>query len=339
MVTKKLELLNEQTSPLHRIMWVHNDDEPARRVFENNICAFHIGNGVIMSVAHNLRTELQFFRTISEESFQTDILQNVHPSLRWLFDVSFVLDSQTNKRYVNIPNQDDFIKVKDEILRINYDTRWISLNQRNFCKPFLIVQFKNNQFYNDPELTELFDTNRYFHEPNIGRHTFLIEVEIINPIYSEDVTIYRIVNTDQRIIDKLPKISLDYNLYDCNSNNFCCLQASPNNSNLGRLLNDAKIEGMLDHWTDFIDYIGGNYFFEGTRYLIKGYFRFGSSGAPYVIYDNESESFKANAIQSEASGIQLDINNNREGNFQYINAIASPLLNVKTSIEQALNMK
>lgn len=65
--------------------------------------------------------------------------------------------------------------------------------------------------------------------------------------------------------------------------------------------------------------------FEGLRYLIKGYFRFGSSGAPYIFYDQKSGSFKANAVQSEACPLQLSINNNREGNFQFVNALASPL--------------
>lgn len=92
----------------------------------------------------------------------------------------------------------------------------------------------------------------------------------------------------------------------------------------------------IDHWNCFGDAIGGNYIMDGTRYLIKGYFRFGSSGAPYVLYDDESNSFKVNAIQSEASGIQLSINNNRNGNFQYINAIATPLDNIRAEIEQQL---
>lgn len=336
MTAKKLELVNEQTSPLFRIMWVHNDSEPARRAFDNNICAFNIGNGIILSVAHNLRTEATFFRTISDASFQADILPNVSPGLQQLFNNSFVLDNQTNRRYINIPIEADVKRVTDEIKRINYDTRWISLNQRNFCKPFLIVQFRNNQFYNDPDLTAMFNANRYFHEPSLGRHTFLIELEIVNPIYQEDIAIYRIVNTDQAIIDKLPSIQIDYNLVDSNATNFFCLQSAPVD-NLGRLLNDARIEGMLDHWNMFVDRFGGNYHMEGTRYLIKGYFRFGSSGAPYVIYNNESESFKVNAIQSEASPIQLSINNSRDGNFQYINAIASPLQNARISIEQILN--
>ena len=72
---------------------------------------------------------------------------------------------------------------------------------------------------------------------------------------------------------------------------------------------------------------------DGLRYLIRGYFRFGSSGAPYVYYSEAEGQFKVNAIQSEASPIQLSINNNREGNYQYVNAIASPLKNIQGELE------
>ena len=68
-----------------------------------------------------------------------------------------------------------------------------------------------------------------------------------------------------------------------------------------------------------------NYIFEGLRYLIRGYFRFGSSGAPYVKYNDASKQFKVIAVQSEACPIQLTIKNDRKGNFQYVNALASPL--------------
>jgi len=333
---KKLYLVSEQTSPLFRIMWVTNDSEPARRSFDNNICAFHIGKGFILSVAHNLRTEATLFRTIDEAAFQTDIIQKITPNLQQLFSKSFSLDNLTNKRYINIPKENDAKKVIEELKRINYDTRWITLNKKHYCKPFLIIQFRNNQFYNDPALTALFNANRYFFEPTLNRHTFLVEVEMVNAFYNSDITIYKIVHTDQDVINKISSIQIDYNLLDSNAENFCCLQSAPVD-NLGRLLNDARIEGILDHWNIFNDRFDGAYLMEGTRYLIKGYFRFGSSGAPYVVYDKENEIFKVNAIQSEASGIQLSINNNRDGNFQYINAIASPLNNAKTEIEQLLN--
>jgi hypothetical protein len=66
MVTKKKELVNEQTSPLFRIMWIHNDTEPARRVFDNNISSFHIGHGFILSVAHNKRIQALLFKSIKK---------------------------------------------------------------------------------------------------------------------------------------------------------------------------------------------------------------------------------------------------------------------------------
>ena len=73
------------------------------------------------------------------------------------------------------------------------------------------------------------------------------------------------------------------------------------------------------------------------RYLIKGYFRFGSSGAPYI-RRNEQGRFVVNAIQSEASPIQLSIGNAREGNFQYVNAIASPLSGIEEQLRNHLNV-
>ena len=73
MIAKKLELTNEQTSPLFRIMWVSNVNIPIKRQFDNNISAFHIGNGFIISVAHNLRSESQIIKTIPEIVYQTEI--------------------------------------------------------------------------------------------------------------------------------------------------------------------------------------------------------------------------------------------------------------------------
>ena len=55
--------------------------------------------------------------------------------------------------------------------------------------------------------------------------------------------------------------------------------------------------------------------------------------APELFYDDNEKQFKVNAVQSEASPLQLSINNNREGNFQYVNAIASPLSIVKSKLE------
>ncbi len=102
------------------------------------------------------------------------------------------------------------------------------------------------------------------------------------------------------------------------------------------MLNESRIEGILDHHAIQPDGIGGSYVLEGFRYLLKGYFRFGSSGAPYLIYDVSDNKFKVNAVQSEASPIQLIINGKMEGNSQYINAIASPLLTIQEDLKKII---
>ncbi len=335
MLTRQLELTNEQTSPLFRLMWIHNVGEPARRHFDNNICAFHIGNGFILSVAHNIKTEALVFKSIDNAIFTAEILPHLNATQTQLFNQCYLLDSQTNKRYINIVNQADAQTLVDTLRQINFDTRWLTMTQRNFCTPFLIIQFKNNQFYNDPALTQHFNGNTYFHEPALNRHTFLIEVELVEAFYSEDIALYRIVNTHQNVINRLPSITPDYSVLPDSQSTYYCLQSSPGGF-LGKLLNKAQIEGYLDHHGTFGDRFGGNYTFEGLRYLIKGYFRFGSSGAPYVYYDNETDQFKVNAVQSEACPVQLSINNNREGNFQYVNAIASPLNIIETRLQAHL---
>ncbi len=332
MLTQQLELTNEQTSPLFRIMWIHNVTEPHRRHYDNNICAFHIGNGFILSVAHNLRREAQIFKSIEQGVFATDILPHLNPEQVLLFDKCYPLDNVTGKRYLNIVDQNDVQTIVTTLKQINFDTRWLTLMQRNICKPHMIIQFKNNQFYNDVALTGRFNANTYFPEPSLNRHTFLVEVELVEAYYNEDIALYRIINTNQDIINRIPSIVVDFSLLRDNQENYYCLQSSPTGP-VGKLLNKAQIEGFTEHFGVFPDNIGGNYTFEGTRYLIKGYFRFGSSGAPYVFFDTENNQFKVNAIQSEACPIQLSIDNKQEGNYQYINAIASPLYIVQNRLE------
>jgi len=316
-------------------MWIHNITEPTRRHYDNNICAFHIGNGFILSVAHNIKTEALIFKSIDNAIFTADILPHLNPAQTQLFNQCYPLDPQTNKRYINIINQADVQTVVDTLKQINFDTRWLTLTQRNICKPFLIIQFKNNQFYNDATLTGHFNGNTYFHEPALNRHTFLVEVELVEAFYNEDIALYRITNTHQDIINRLPSITPNFSILPDNQSNYYCLQSSPGGF-LGKLLNKAQIEGYLDHHGTFGDRFGGNYTFEGLRYLIKGYFRFGSSGAPYVYFDTDTDQFKVNAVQSEACPIQLSINNNREGNFQYVNAIASPLNIIEARLQAHL---
>ena len=332
-----LEIINEQQSPLFRIMSTFNDDDPARRKFDNNISASHIGNGYILSVAHNIRGESKLVNSLNESDFQNDIINKSNPSEIILFNKCYQLDSQTNKRYKNITDQNDIPLLINAFKRINYDTRWVTLYSKGICKPFLIIQFKNNLFYNDPAVTSLFNTDHIFPEPDLQVHTFIIELDLIETYWSADISLYKIVNdTDQQIVNKIPSANIHFDMVDIGKSLYC-LQGSPSGTNLGRMLNESRIEGILDHHACRVDPIGGNFVLEGHRYLLKGYFRFGSSGAPYLIYDTDSYSFMINAVQSEGSPIQLSINNNKEGNFQYINAIASPLLIIQDALKGIIN--
>lgn len=337
-LNKQLELTNEQTSPLFRIMWIQNREEPHRRHFENNICAFHIGNGFILSVAHNLKVEANIFKSIDNTLYLTAIFPHLNPEQRQLFESCYPLELGYEKRYANITNPNDFQNIINLLKQINFDTRWTTLMNHKITKPHLVIQFKDHLFYNNPELSQHFNPTTYFEEPQIKRHTFLVEVELVEAFYSEDIALYKITNTPQNVIDSLPSLEVDYSLLDDNQENYYCLQSSPT-SEIGKLLNKAQIDGFTEHFSIFQEPIGGNYNLEGLRYLIKGYFRFGSSGAPYVVYDSDANKFKVNAVQSEACPIQLSINNQRDGNYQYINAIASPLQIIQERLEKHLHKK
>ena len=108
MLAKQLELTHEQTSPLFRIMWIQNSNDPQRRHFENNICAFHIGNGYILSVAHNLKAEAKIFKSIAQSLYETAILPYLNSVQAQLFETCFPLDVTTNKRYWNSANPNDY---------------------------------------------------------------------------------------------------------------------------------------------------------------------------------------------------------------------------------------
>jgi hypothetical protein len=336
MITKKLELIDEQTSPLFRILWAFNSDEPVKRQFGNNICAFHIGNGFILTVAHNLRTEAGAIHSMEEEIYQREIYPKLNPAQKQVYDQWYPFDAASNKRYLHITDPNSSKTIVETFRQINFDTRWQTLVEKKICRPNLIVQFRDNLFYSDASLTRNnFNSSTYFHEPSLNRHTFILGLEFVKAFYSDDIALYRIASTSPDIIAKLPYVPVDYSMLDDNESNLYCLQSS-SGSSLGRLLNIAKIEGYADSWSMFADRIGGNYIMDGTRYLIRGYFRFGSSGAPYIVYHEHERQFKVNAIQSEASGIQLSINNSREGNFQYVNAIASPLKNIMTELKRCM---
>lgn len=336
MITNKLDLINEQTSPLFRIMWGYNVEDPKRKQFGNNICAFHIGNGYILTVAHNLKTESGIVNSIDETIYHSEILPKLNLAQIQVLDQYYPLDPATSKRYANVNDPNAIKIISDNLRQIKFDTRWATLNEKNICTPYLIVQFRDGLFYNDVALTKYFNESMYFQEQSLNRHTFLIKLELQKAFYSDDIALYKIVDTKEEIRNRLPAITPDFSILNNDITDFYCVQSSPG-SFLGRLLNNAIMEGYSDHWSLFNDRIGGNYVMDGLRYLIRGYFRFGSSGAPYVYFNSDEGRFMVNAIQSEASPIQLSINNNREGNYQYVNAIASPLVNIQNEMQNYIS--
>ena len=337
LIDKKHALIDEQSSPLQRIMWVYNEDEPQKRSFENNICTFHVGNGYFLSVAHNLRIQAGFYRSINEELYKKEIFPKLDGSQNRFLEQHYFNDEYTHKRYLNTADPTALQGIGNILKQKRFDTRWVTLAEKKVCKPYLVFQFRNNSFYNDPSLTRLFDPARIMYDNDAHKYTFLIEVELVKPFYDADIALYRIVGAPKEVVERIPVAGICYDFLDESTEKLFCLQSSPSGPT-GRLLNVANIEGMLDHFGIFPDDVGGNYLFEGYRYLIRGYFRFGSSGAPYFYYNQERGMYVVNAIQSEASGIQLSIKNDREGNFQYVNAIASPLYIIKEELEKLLSI-
>ena len=335
MIVPTLDIISEQKSPLFRIMWVTNAGDLSRRQFDNNISAFHIGGGVVLSVAHNLRLENPILKSIPETIFREEILAKLNDQQKKMFEQSYYLDEVSGMRNIVVNHAPVLQGITETIRSINFDTRWFHLAERNISSPHLIIQFSDQQFYKNSNLTSRFSEYDYFYEPTLNRHTFLLKMKLVKAFYGSDIAVYKIYDTDGDIIESLPFLEPDFEILPDNTQSFYCLQSSPAGF-LGRLLNKAQIEGYMDQYQVFNDRIGGNYVLEGYRYLIRGYFRFGSSGAPYIIQNQESGKFKVNAIQSEASPIQLSINNKMEGNFQYVNAIASPLNIIKEELKEII---
>ena len=147
MFEKKLALIHEQSSPLFRIMNIYDHSNPMRRRFSNNISAFHVGNGIILTVAHHLRADASRFESIDQVFFEANIRPHLNASQILLFDQYYPLDPATNKRYSNIIDQKVAQSIIETLKQIKFDTRWFNLINCNICNPFLIVQFINRQFY------------------------------------------------------------------------------------------------------------------------------------------------------------------------------------------------
>lgn len=337
MKEQKLAAINDQTSPMFRIMAIQNDLEPQWRQYDNNICAFHIGRGFILSVGHNLRLEAGLFKSISEERYQSEIASHLNPSEIQHFEQILIPGPHPGKRYLKVNNQNDVPAFAAALKRIHFDTRWQTLYQKEIAKPYLLVQQRGPVFFNDQRVHDQFNPLMNFVDPNSKRQSYLIETKLIDAWYEDDIALYRVVNTPEAIIASLPFFEIDAEIYDVSDGDYFCVQTAPSDLNPGRMINEANIEGLVDQYTPFKDRFGGNYNLQGLRYLIKGYFRFGSSGAPYIKFDRPTETFKVNAVQSEACPIQLEIKGSRAGNFQFVNAIATPLANVAEQINRHMN--
>ena len=326
------QLVHEQSSPLFRIMSVYDDTDPTKRQFEANISAFHIGNGVILSVAHYLFQRSPLIPSAPDPFFRNEILAKFSATDANHVKTLFHFDSATKKWRAAIADE----KVKQDLTKRfetqKCDTRLQTLHANAVCKPFLILNFENNQIFNNSSITSQLNPAHILHEPFLRRYTFLLELELVSVFPRRDIAIYRLVNAPSDLARALPSIPVDYQMYDDRAENLYCLQSSPSNSNLGRLLNRAWIDGILDQHGVWPDGVGGTHVIDGMRYLIRGYFRFGSSGAPYIKFNNSLTEARVIAIQSEACPIQLAIKNDREGNFQYVNALATPLQLVESEL-------
>ena len=246
MKEQKLAAINDQTSPLFRIMAIHNDNEPIRRQVDNNICAFHIGNGYLLSVAHALKGELTIFRSMTDARFQADIVPHLSAAELAQLNVWYLLDNVTQKRYLNTNEQNDHDQIIAILKRINYDTRFETLYHNQICKPYLIIQQRTMQYYNNAVAHGNFNPINVFLDPNSQRQTYLIETELVESFTEDDVALYRIVNTHQSIIDLIPRFEIDSEVYDVTNKDFFCLQTAPSDLTPGRLLNEANIEGLAD---------------------------------------------------------------------------------------------
>jgi len=331
----KFSLINEDCSPLFRIMSVYNSNT-VNKHFTNNVCAFHVGNGVILSVAHNLRGLERLPPVISNTFYQNEIANKIKLNDRQRFSNIYPIIPGTNFRElvgINPGNAESYAKKLDEA---KADRRYVKLYNENCCKPFLVATFRKDAFCGDSSLNVHIPNVHHFIEPSLNRFTFLLELELLDSFINEDISIYRIINTKKEIIDKLPFINVDFQMHDTDTDDCYCLQSAPFD-NLGRILNKANIEGILDNFSQEADILDNKYTLDGIRYLIKGYFRFGSSGAPYVKFDQTDDSFKVFALQSQASYIQLSINGKMDGNVQFVNGVATPLFHVEQRLKEILD--
>lgn len=117
------KIVDEQYSPLFRIMSVYDSDDSSKRRFGNNICAFHISHGYVLSVAHNLRTPAGVPNSLPEKEYQ-NILNILNSTQKLNFNTSYALDNISNKRHLNTGIEPSQLQQLGTILnQVNYDDR------------------------------------------------------------------------------------------------------------------------------------------------------------------------------------------------------------------------
>ena len=126
MDNKILALINEQTSPLQRIMWVYNMEDANRRHFENNICAFHIGNGYFLSVAHNLRMQTGFYRSIPKEIYLKELLPKLDGAQKSFLEQCYFEDHYSQKLHLNTLDPHQLEHISKILKQKRFDTRWVT---------------------------------------------------------------------------------------------------------------------------------------------------------------------------------------------------------------------
>ncbi len=265
------EVIREDSSPLFRIKEIRGLGTD-KLTWGNDIFAFHIGKGYILSVCHNL-----------------------------IEGVEVIEDGELVSLYK----------------RYN----------KNISKPYLLIHQKKDALFGNSHLNSYFADDHKMYENSFRRSLFLVDVELIEIITDYDIAIYKIADNFKYLIPSIPSIKIDTNIYDIDDDNYYGLQSAPWNQ-LGHMIHKVSIEGYVDHFSkyDKIDVVR-----DGFRYLTKGYLKFGSSGSPYLYYDKDKDEFRANAIQSELFGIQMRIEKSLN-NTQYVNAIATPLFNIKKKL-------
>jgi len=328
-MSKLIKLIEEKTSPLFRVMTAFNYDLDTK-TYKNNIICSHIGNGYFISVAHNLRKEHGIPPSIPNVTFMTKYINCLTSKEQANMKSKFKFDS-ARKRWIykNVNDAKEVAKIRKKLNQCSLNTTYLESYKNGVAKPFLLLQFRDQDFFNSDTATKSLASKNYTYKENVKRHTYFLELELYHASWSNDICIYKLEDKHKDIIPLIPSLSIDTTLYDGTENlKIYSLQSSPI-STMGRLLNEAKIEGISDHFSQQ-KHFKPSYILEGMRYLMIGYFRFGSSGAPYILHNQENDTFSAFAIQSEACPLQLSINSKQTGNFQYTKALASPLSNIKS---------